>query len=202
MKDKWGNPYSHASQAAIRALESAIEQLAAYRGDPVGTIDSALKEHPDFVMGYAFRAGVFATASDKMFEPHLRKAVRAAEPLMAKANNRERGHIAACSSWLEGNFEQATELWGRVAIDHPRDLLAIQLAHLGDFFQGHSMALRDRIARVLPHWDEGVPGQGFVFGMHAFGLEESGEYSLAEKEGRKAVATNAQDGWAVHAVAH
>src|SRR5690242_8103621 len=172
-KDKWGNPHSHASKSAILALESAIEQLAAYRGDPVGTIDSALKEHPDFIMGHAFRAGVFATASDKVFEPHLRKAVRAAESAMQKANNRERGHIAACSAWLEGDFERATELWGRVAIDHPRDLLAIQLAHLGDFFHGHSMMLRDRVARILPHWDEKTPAYGFLLGMHAFGLEES-----------------------------
>lgn len=177
-------------------------QIAAYRGDPVGTIDAALKEHPDFLMGHAFRAGVFATASDKVFEPHLRKSLRAAESLMTKANDREQGHIAAASAWLDGDFERATELWGRVAISYPRDLLAIQFAHLGDFFQGRSMMLRDRIARVLPHWDEGVPGQGFVLGMHAFGLEESGEYALAEKQGRKAVATNPQDGWAVHAVAH
>lgn len=201
-KDKWGNPHSHASKTSIEALERATEQLAAYRGDPVGTIDAALKEQPDFVMGLAFRAGVFATASDKVFEPHLRKAIRAAEPLMAKANNRERGHIAAASAWLEGDFERATELWGNVAIEYPRDLLAIQLAHLGDFFHGHSMMLRDRIARVLPNWDETVPGHGFLLGMHAFGLEESGEYARAEVEGRKAVAANAQDGWAVHAVAH
>ncbi|MBI1211686.1 MAG: tetratricopeptide repeat protein [Alphaproteobacteria bacterium] len=201
-KDKWGNPHSHTSKSAISALESATEQLAAYRGDPVGTIDAALKNDPDFLMGLAFRAGVFATASDKVFEPHLRKAIRAAEPLMAKANDRERGHIGAASAWLEGDFERATELWGKVAIAYPRDLLAIQLAHLGDFFHGHSLMLRDRVARVLPHWDDTVPGHGFLLGMHAFGLEESGEYALAEKQGRKAVAANGQDGWAVHAVAH
>ena len=201
-KDNWGNPHSHTSKTAIEALESATLQLAAYRSDPVGTIDAALKEHPDFVMGHAFRAGVFATASDKVFEPHLRKSLRAAEPLMGKANDRERGHIAACSAWLDGDFERATELWGRVAIAHPRDLLAVQLAHLGDFFHGHSMMLRDRVARVLPLWNDSTPGHGFLLGMHAFGLEESGEYALAEKEGRKAVAANGQDGWAVHAVAH
>ena len=62
--------------------------------------------------------------------------------------------------------------------------------------------LRDRIARVLPHWNRTVPGYGFVQGMYAFGLEESGDYAQAEERGREAVALNRQDGWAVHAVAH
>ncbi len=201
-QDKWGNPVSHNSPAAVRALETATEQLAAYRGDPIGMIGAALAEHPDFLMGHAFRAGVFATGSDKVFEPHLRKSLKAAQPLLAQGNERERGHIAAAQAWLDSDFEGATERWGRVAIAYPRDLLAIQLAHLGDFFQGHSLMLRDRIARVLPQWDAHVPGHGFVLGMHAFGLEESGEYAHAERQGRKAVAANGQDGWAVHAVAH
>lgn len=62
--------------------------------------------------------------------------------------------------------------------------------------------LRDRIARVMPHWDKDVPGVGFVKGMYAFGLEESGDYRQAEEQGREAVALNPQDGWAVHAVTH
>jgi hypothetical protein len=62
--------------------------------------------------------------------------------------------------------------------------------------------LRDRIARVLPHWHHSMPGYGFVQGMYAFGLEEAGDYGQAEARGREAVALNEQDGWAVHAVTH
>jgi hypothetical protein len=38
--------------------------------------------------------------------------------------------------------------------------------------------------------------------MHAFGLEESGQYELAEDRGMAALATNPDDVWAVHAVVH
>lgn len=88
------------------------------------------------------------------------------------------------------------------AIEHPADLLAVQLAQLGDFYLGQSHMLRNRVARVLLRWDAGMPGHGYLLGMHAFGLEECREYARAEAAGREAVALDPQDGWGVHAVAH
>ncbi|HMA15413.1 MAG TPA: tetratricopeptide repeat protein, partial [Kiloniellaceae bacterium] len=57
-------------------------------------------------------------------------------------------------------------------------------------------------ARPLPSWDESVPGYGYVLGLRAFALEESGDYTAAEAAGREAVARNPGDIWAAHAVAH
>ena len=62
--------------------------------------------------------------------------------------------------------------------------------------------LRDRIARALPKWFPGVPGYHTVLGLHAFGLEETGDYAAAEKTGREAVERERRDFWAQHAVAH
>jgi tetratricopeptide (TPR) repeat protein len=76
------------------------------------------------------------------------------------------------------------------------------MAHQCDFFLGLSSQLRDRVARALHGWSEDVPGFGYVLGMHAFGLEEMGDYARAEEQGRRALALNRRDPWAVHAVAH
>ncbi|MBE2263906.1 MAG: tetratricopeptide repeat protein [Burkholderiaceae bacterium] len=200
--DQRGNPVSYGHQAAIDALDQAMDRLHAYQADPLAAVDQILVEHPDFAMAHAFRAGMLATATDKAFESELIRSLQAALALAPKANDRERMHIFATRAWLAGDWDQAVELWGRASIAWPRDLLALQLAHVGDFFLGHSHMLRDRVARVLPHWNAGVPGHGFVQGMYAFGLEESGDYEQAEARGRAAVAVNRQDGWAVHAVAH
>ena len=62
--------------------------------------------------------------------------------------------------------------------------------------------LRDRIARALPAWSEGMPGYHAVLGMHAFGLEETGDYVGAERQGRRGVEIEPRDGWAQHSVAH
>jgi tetratricopeptide (TPR) repeat protein len=176
--------------------------LHAYQADPLAEVDKIIVDHPDFAMAHAFRAGALATATDKAFEPEFIKSVHAAERLESKANERERLHIDAVRAWRDGDWERAAEHWGRAAISWPRDLLALQYAHVSDFFLGYSHMLRDRIARALPLWHSGVPGYGFVKGMYAFGLEEAGDYEQAEVQGREAVALNRQDGWAVHAVTH
>jgi len=201
-KDLWGNPVSHTSADAVRRLGHAMTLMNAYQADPIAEIDAVLAEHPDLVMGHAFRAGVIACSGDRAFEGELVRSVTAAEALSAKANERERMHIAAARAWLDGAFERATELWGRTALLNPRDPSAIQFAQLGDFYLGYSQMLRDRVARVLPHWDRSVPNYGFILGMHAFGLEECGDYAAAEAAGREAVSLDRQDAWAAHAVAH
>jgi tetratricopeptide (TPR) repeat protein len=128
--------------------------------------------------------------------------VKAAEALGHVANDRECGHIAAARAWLAGDLEEAVERYGAILHDYPRDILALQIAHIGDFFLGRSTQLRDRVAQVLPHWSAGAPGYGYVLGMHAFGLEENGLYDRAEATGRRALDLNRRDPWAVHAVAH
>jgi hypothetical protein len=200
--DKRGNPVSYGSQEAIDRLDGVFDMMHAYQADPLAKVDEIIAEHPGFALAHAFRAGALATATDKAFEPELIRSVEAAEGLARTANDRERLHIAACRAWLDGEWERGSELWGRASIEHPRDLLALQYAHLGDFYLGNASLLRDRVARVLPHWHRDVPGHGFVEGMYAFGLEENGEYQRAEERGRAAVAANRQDGWAVHAVTH
>ncbi|MFL6619172.1 MAG: tetratricopeptide repeat protein, partial [Povalibacter sp.] len=128
--------------------------------------------------------------------------IEAVEGLGKRANDRERAHAAAARKWLQGDFAGSVRAYGEILLDYPRDLFALQIAHVGDFFLGHSTLLRDRIAQVLPHWDASVPGCGFVFGMHAFGLEECAAYSQAEDAGHRALEFNRRDPWAIHAVAH
>ncbi|MCX7585812.1 tetratricopeptide repeat protein [Phenylobacterium sp. 58.2.17] len=89
-----------------------------------------------------------------------------------------------------------------LAIANPRDGLALQVGHLVDFLVGDSRMLRDRIGRALPSWSPAAPGYHAVLGMHAFGLEESGQYGRAEDTARCSLDLNPRNGWSWHAVAH
>ena len=188
--------------AALAHYETGLALLHGYYGDPLAAVDAALADDPDFAMGHALRAALMVTSGDGTAVPLLRESVEAGEALGDRANLRERRHLAAARAWLDGRFAESVQAYGDIAIDYPRDILAVQVAHLGDFLLGQSSMLRDRIAQVLPHWDKDVPGYGYLLGMHAFGLEESNRYEDAEARGREAVALNPRDPWAIHAVAH
>lgn len=202
LKDSRGVPVSTSHRLSLERYEAAVELLHGYYGDPLAAIDKALTEDPGFVMGHCLRAGMMLMSSERGAEAGLRESVETAQRLASGANARERAHVAAAAAWLEGQFERANRLYGEILLDYPRDTLALQIAHVTDFYLGQSSMLRDRPAQVLPHWDRSVPGYGYVLGMHAFGLEETALYHQAEFTGRRALEFNARDPWAVHAVAH
>lgn len=202
LHDIRGLTVSTRSRAALDRYEAAVELLNGFYLDFIATIDEALAEDPGFVMGHCFRAGVFAACNEAAVMPEVRRSLEAAEALSAHANDRERAHMAAVRAWLEGDLERAAALYGRIVQEHPHDIVALQIGHQADFFLGESRMLRDRVAQVLPHWGEGVPGFGYVLGMHAFGLEQTNLYARAEETGRRALDLNRRDPWAIHAVAH
>ena len=202
LQDCRAMPVSTDSRASLQGYEAAVELFHGYYGDPLGAIDRVLQNDPAFVMGHCLRAALLVTSSERAAVPQLRASIEAGEQLAGRANARERAHLAAAREWLEGRFERAVQLYGEILLDYPRDTLALQAAHLGDFYLGQSSMLRDRVAQVLPFWSEQVPGYGYVLGMHAFGLEETALYGQAEQTGRRALELNPRDPWAVHAVAH
>jgi tetratricopeptide (TPR) repeat protein len=202
LKDCRDVPVSTVNRTSLHRYEAAVDLLHGYYGDPLSAIEKALAEDPGFVMGHCLRAALMVMSTEKAAEGALRESVEAVQSLWHAANERERAHAGAARAWLEGRFERSVQLYGEILLDYPRDTLALQVAHVGDFFLGQSSMLRDRVAQVLPHWSERVPGYGYVLGMHAFGLEETALYSQAETTGRRALDLNRRDPWAVHAVAH
>ncbi len=82
----------------------------------------------------------------------------------------------------------ACTLWEEVLRDHPTDLLALKFAHDAYFYLGDQHGKRDSVARVLPKWSARIPCYSYLKGMHAFGLEECGDYEKSEQEAREVCA--------------
>lgn len=202
LHDSRGCPVSTRNAASLAQFEQALQLSVSYRLDPLTTIQAALEADPGFAMGHCLRAGSTIMATDRSAVPLLTESIEAVESLGRRANDRERAHAAAARSWLQGDFAGSVRRYGEILLEHPRDLLALQVAHVGDFYLGASTMLRDRVAQVLPEWDTSAPGYNYVLGMYAFGLEETGLYSRAEDIGRRALEINPVDAWGVHAVTH
>ena len=202
MQDARGVPVSTDNSKSLAVYEAALKALNIYRGDPVAIIDQALADDPDFVMGHALRASVLATMWERGVLPKVAASVARLNELSNRANDRERRYGQALGRWAVGDWDGMRAEFDRLLMEHPRDLLALQVGHLADFFHGDRDNLRGRVARALPAWRREDPGYGYVLGMHAFGLEECGSYGQAEETGRRALDNEPEDCWAQHALAH
>jgi tetratricopeptide (TPR) repeat protein len=200
LKDRYGNPASTKSQAALAHYNAALDLIRLYRGDPVAALDAALAADPDFGGAWAARAGLLVTATDKAYAEETTKSLRAGAA--ANLNEREAKHLKAAQDWAEGRYNDGTARWARIAQENPRDALAVQYAHVGCFFLGLQSDLRDVPLQALRAFKKGEDGYSYIQGMAAFGLEECGDFARADIYGRQAVEADPRDGWAVHAVAH
>ncbi|HEX5128267.1 MAG TPA: tetratricopeptide repeat protein [Usitatibacter sp.] len=188
--------------AAQDAYERALVALRTYRGDPLAALDEAIARAPDFAPAYVAKALTLVTLFERRFARDALQVLDAATAVLARANARDQAMAAAARRLATGDWHGGVAALDRVLVDNPRDILAIQVAHLVDFIRGDSLNLRNRLSRVLPAWSRTTPGYSFVIGMHAFGLEECNQYEDAEAAGLRALAIAPEDCWAVHAVTH
>ncbi|AID33887.1 peptidylprolyl isomerase [Mesorhizobium sp. SEMIA 3007] len=200
IRDTFGLTFSGATEAGFTPYSQAVRELLCFIGDPVASVDSAISADPGFVMAHVFKGYLFGLATERDATAVARACHEAALPLAATA--REAAHVLALGHLANGRWHDAARILEDIAIQTPLDALALQVGHQIDFFTGNARMLRDRIARALPSWQSGMPGYHAILGMQAFGLEEMGDYTRAEKLGRAAVEIEPRDGWAQHAVAH
>lgn len=197
--DAHGNPTSGPAEATER-YDAAIDRLVRFHPEVVDAMSTLTTDHPSFAMGHALAAYLHLMSTDArdLYTAHthataLRAAVR---------NPRETAHSTAIDAWLAGDWHGAACQLDDLLVDWPADVLALVIGHQLDFFLGDARSLRDRIGRSITAFDSGHQHYGYVRGMQAFGLEESGHYGLAEHAALDALDRNPDDVWAVHAAAH
>lgn len=198
--DARGCSISGATPAALEAYECSLAAFQSWRRGGDAHLALALDEAPSFVMAHVLQAYFHLSSRDP-------RHVRLARPVLARAaelpaNERERLHLAAISAALADHYERAKARWSELLSQYPRDALALQMAHAFDYISGDLARMNDRVAGVLPAWSNGLPGYHAVLAMHAFSLEECGEYERAEEAARAALALNAFDARAHHVMAH
>jgi hypothetical protein len=201
-QDARGHAVTLTRPAALDAYERALQSFHTYRGDPFEPLNQALALDDGFAAAYATKALLLCTVFERRFMREALAVLEQGGAALAGATPRERALAAAAREIAGGEWPAGVRALERVLVDYPRDIVALQVAHIMDFFRGDSLNLRNRVSRVLPSWSASIPGYAYVLGMHAFGLEESNQYPEAERSGRLAVETSGDDCWAVHAVAH
>lgn len=186
--------------AASALYDRAVDRFLRFHPEVVDLAGRLVSEHPATPMGHVLMAYLCLTSTD----PHdLDDASQAASALRAlPGTSRERAHAEAIELWRRGNWSGAAARLDELLVQCPTDLLALLVGHQLDFFLGDQVNLRDRVGRSLGTLPADHPHAGFLLGMHAFGLEETGRFDLALDAGMQALDAHPDDVWALHAVAH
>ena len=195
-----GCPVSGATPGALEAFERGLAAFQSWRSGAETHLSPALEEAPAFVMAHVLQAYLCLCSRDPA-------RVRSARPVLARAaglpaNARERLHLATIAAALADDYERAKTLLGELLRQHPRDVLALQVAHAFDYITGDVARMGDRVTNVLSAWSSDLPGYHTVLAMHAFGLEECGDYERATAFGHQALSLNPFDARAHHVLAH
>lgn len=180
----------------------ALECMLTSRGNPLDEVDRLLADDPQFIFAHCLRAAIIVRGDHDGARSKLVASLTAIEAACSGIDDPARRHASAARAWLEGDQALAAERYGAILIDRPHDILALTAAHAIDFRLGQRRMLRDRVAQVIPEWDEMRPGYASVLAMYAFGLEENGQYRRAEETARRALALDPRHPGAIHVIAH
>lgn len=182
-------------------MNAGLRALQLGEGDPLHPARRAVVEAPRSAASHLLLATLLAYSRDPCEFAEATKAVArlAALPL----DDRERAHAGALQeAVLHGDYRSARAGYDRLLHEAPRDFLALWASQLVDYYLGEPQATRARVERVLPGWSASNPGYHAVLAMHAFGLEECGDYAAAEDAARRALELESGDRRALHALLH
>lgn len=188
----------------VESFGRAVRGLLGHRADMSAHLDRTLTLDPNNAMGHLLRGFALCFLGRRDLQVEARRHLAAAGAAMSErgAVDRERALSGALGAWLGGDASNAAARLASWLKECPSDVLAFRLDHSIRFQIGDSSGMREAAERAAERTPFDHPGYGYVFGCLAFAREETGAFAAAERAGRAAVDRNAEDVWAIHAVAH
>lgn len=205
MHDRFQGSHGTANAAAVAAFERAVAAVAAHRPLAGAALDEAIGHDPAFVAAHALKGfAALMLGRAELQAPAADAAAAARQALRdgASPTRAEETLVRALETAVAGRFIAAAGiLEARLRLE-PLNFLLLKLAQALRFMAGDAPGLLAATSSVLPDWTADAGGAGYVYGCHAFGLEEAGDYHAAEHFGELALALAPDDAWGLHAVSH
>jgi len=198
--DARGLSLSAPSASAVERLESLIDDLYYYRLGVADRLDALLQEFPDFVLAQVLKG--YSLMSEGTLDVRPKALIHLLQAEALPANPRERLHQEALRAWIAQDFSARAAAWEQILVEWPLDLLALRQYTGTLFWSGDKRHQAEVTAGVACRWGSQTPGYGHFLSAHAFAMEEVGQYTVAERCARDALALQPQDLWALHGLAH
>ena len=202
--DQFGYETSLSSAQAVAAWDGMVLAFLAHAAATPDYLGKVLEKEPHFAMAHAVK-GLFCMMLGRREMAETARAAHETARLCARQGAptpREAGYVRSLGAWLDGRPTEAVREMEAILTRWPEDALAMKISHAIRFILGDRHGMRASVEALLPAYDAANPARGYLFGCHAFGLEETGEYARAETAGRMGLSLAPDDAWGLHAVAH
>jgi len=202
--DQFGYEMTVSSPVAAQAWDRMVLAFLAHAASTPEHLGTVLKEAPDFAMAHAVKGMFFLMLGRRELMGTAQEAYSAALAGAERItpNEREMGYVRGLCAWLAGRPSETIHEMEAILARWPEDAMAMKISHATRFILGDGKGMRASVEAVLPTYDAKHPARGYLFGCHAFTLEETGEYSRAETAGRLGLSLSPDDAWGLHAMAH
>jgi tetratricopeptide (TPR) repeat protein len=196
--DRYGLQLSTASAAAATHYREGIDRLLALGPGADRAFDEALLADEGFALAHAARGRV-----------HMLQARRAdAAACLARARSlaggvtpRERRHIEAIGSAVDGDVAGAIGLIREQLAEYPRDALLLQLAYLAIQMAGGPRP-REEIYQLLAPLASAYGDDWYYLAARAMLLQDLHRIGEARRDAERALALQPRAAIAAHPVAH
>lgn len=190
--------------SALSAWNATQRGFLAHAAATPDRLAETLEAAPDFALGHAARGLFCLLLGRRETRDAAGGALVSARAAAARVlpSAREAAYVEALALWLDGRPGATVARLEHVLLAHPEDALAMKLVQAILFMLGRAGEMRRSVERLMPAWGADHPALGYLYGCHAFTLEETGEYAAALDAGQRALAMAPDDAWGLHAVAH
>ncbi len=200
-QDRYGLPLSTPSQQAVTHYMTGVDCALAHSQGSQESLQAALMHDPDFAMAH------IALARGCQFEGNLPAAhaskSRALECLQG-VTTRERQHVKAMATAMDGDGPAALALIREHIQDFPRDALLLKQAD-GPFgligFSGSQQRLQENLA-LLDSVATAYGEDWWFLSAYAFAHNELGCHNEARRLAQRSLDGNPHSGHTAHTLAH
>jgi len=195
-RDLLGNPVTLSDPASLALVDDFVGGFLACESRVVNLLLAPGVDPAPLPQAFAAALHMFAESPDSVrnARPYIAQAL--SSPINASAQ--EMRFVHAVTAWVDGDLPRAIRLHEEQAREYPRDLASLKLGQYHLFNRGNAVGML-KMALACEGAAADVP---HLHGMLAFAWEQCHFLSEAEIAARRALALNARETWAQHAIAH